>query len=125
MITKILLQLVFACAIVCITEREFALRKAAEIPNKNREVEALIESDGPDLVFVVSPGGFKFCKLKVVEGYIIFVFKKPKTKGDPYSREVEVELLELLTYVFTAVTEYCRRTNQNLQPCYQGLTYRA
>ena len=115
----------FACAIVCITEREFPLWKAAEIPNKNREVEALIESDGPDLVFVVSPGGFKFCKLKVEEGYIILVFRKPKSGDDPYSREVEIELTEFVFSIRLAATEYCRRTNQNLQPCYQGLTYRA
>ena len=115
----------FACAIVCITERKCPLRKAAEIPNKNREVEALTESEGPDLVFVVSPGGFKFCKLKVEEGDIILVFRKPKSGDDPYSREVEIELTEFIFSVRLAAAEYCRRTNQNLQPCYKGLTYRA
>ena len=115
----------FVCAIVCITEKEFPLRKAAEIPNKNREVEALTESDGPDPVFVVSPGGFKYCKLKVEEGGVILMFKKPKSGDDPYSREVEIELTEFIFSVRLAAAEYCRRTNQNIQPCYQGLTYRA
>lgn len=41
---------------------------------EKKEVDSLVDLDGPDPVFVVSPGGFKFFKLKVVEGYIIFVF---------------------------------------------------
>ena len=80
---------------------------------------------GPELVFVMSAGGFKFCKLKVEGECILLVFKKPKSGDDPYSREVEIELMEFIFAVWLAAVEYCRRTNQNLPSCYQELTYRA
>ena len=80
---------------------------------------------GPELVFVASPGGFKFCKLKVEGECILLVFKKPKSGDDPYTREVEIELTEFNFAVWLTAAEYCRRTNQNLPSCYQELTYRA
>ena len=79
----------------------------------------------PCMIFVVSPNGYKFCKLKIVDGAIILAFKKMKSGKEPFHREVEIELMEWISIVLQAAMEYCRRTGQQIHTHYQKLTYRA
>ena len=79
----------------------------------------------PELIFVVSGNGYKFCRVQVVNGQIILVFKKAKPKGEQISREVEIELMAFLATVLMAAMEFCRRTGQQYNQTYQKLTYRA
>lgn len=79
----------------------------------------------PELIFVVSGNGYKFCRVQVINGQIILVFKKAKPKSELLSREVEVELMEFISYVLLAAAEFCRRTGQQYNQTYQKLTYRA
>ena len=85
----------------------------------------MFEYGEPELIFVISGNGYKFCRLQVVNGQIILVFKKAKPKDELLNREVEIELMEFIFRVLLAAAEFCRRTGQQYNQTYQKLTYRA
>lgn len=85
----------------------------------------MYEYEVPELVFVISGSGYKFCRVQVVNNQIILVFKKTKTRGELLSREVEIELMEFISVVLMAAAEFCRRTGQQYNNIYLKLTYRA